>query len=202
MDKLFKVNKKLKYSIIIITIIGIISGALFLYVLKDNDLESIHKSIENFSNSVLNNNLNYFLSLKSSLITNIIYILIIWLLGFTIIGFPIILFMYFIKSFTIGFAISSLVHVFKLKGIIYSIIYIFPHNFINIIIYAYLTIHSIIYSYHISSNFFKKNNIDYKSITDKHKYLLLISILGIIITSLYGTYIMPYIFKIVLNLIK
>ncbi len=195
-------SKKLKYVIFVVSIVGLIAGALFFHILNNVDKESVINSINSFKDNVVNNDLNYLLTLKSSLITSILTILIIWFLGVSVIGLPIIMFIYFVKVFAIGFTISSITYIFKLKGIIYAFIYMFPHNILNILIYAFISIYSIIYSYRLSNSFFKSEKIDLKLIMDKHKYVLLVSLIGVIITSLYGTFIMPYLFKVVLNLLK
>ena len=204
MDKLkiFKTNKKIKYCMIIITIIGILSGSLFITILKETDSESITNSLNAFFDNVLNNNLNYQLSLKSGLMTNIIYVLSIWIFAVSIIGIPVILFLYFIKAFGIGLTISAIIFNYKTKGIIYALIYIFPHNILLMFILAILSINSIIYSFKVSSSFFKKESIDFRPILNKHKYILLVSIIVVLIASLYNTYIMPYLLKIVLKLLK
>lgn len=204
MDKvnIFKVNKKASYCILIITIIGILAGSLFLTILKDIDKSSINESLESFISNVSNNDINYALSLKSNLITNLLFVLIIWFLGISIIGGPIILFLYFVKTFSLGLTISSIVTKYGVKGLMYGFVYLFPHNIINILIFAILSIYSIIYSFKLSDSFFKKENIDFKPIMNKHKYILLLAILGIILTSLYATYVMPILLKTVLNFIK
>ena len=202
MDKIFKVNKKLSYCIIILTVVGLISGMMFTFVLKESDYQKVSESLNMFIDSVINNELNYGLSLKSNLITNIIYVFIIWGLGISFIGLPIILSLYFIKVFSIGFTISAITLNYGLRGLVYSFIYIFPHNILNVFIFGFLTLYSVIYSFRISSSFFKKESIDFRPILNKHKYVLLVALLGVIITSLYSTYIMPYILKGVLKFLK
>ena len=202
MDKIFKVNKKLSYSLIIITVVGMISGMIFTFVLKETDYNKVTESLNMFIDNVMNDSLNYSLSLRSNLITNIISVFVVWGLGISFIGMPIIILIYFIKVFSVGFTISAIMHNFGLRGLIYSFVYIFPHNILNLFIFGFLTLYSVIYSFRLSSSFFKKESIDFKPIMNKHKYVLLIVILGVIITSLYSSYIMPYILKIVLKFLK
>lgn len=197
--KIFKVNKKLSYFLFIITIIGIISGCLLLVLLKDSSKTTVMDSIETFFNNVSSNTLDYRLSLKSSLITNILYVLVIWFFGISLIGIPVILIIYFIKTFTLGFTVTSIIAKYGSKGILYSLIYIFPHNIINIFILNILSIYGMVYSFKVMDSFFKKQTIDFRPIMNKYKYVLTISILIMILSSLYGTYIMPYILKIVLK---
>ena len=200
--KLFKVNKKLLYCITIISIIGIIAGALFITILNSVDKETVNNSLETFINNVSNNELNYSLSLRSNLISNFIFIFVVWILGMTIVGIPIIIFMYFIKTFILGFSLSAIIYKYGTKGIIYSFLYVFPHNILNLFIFAILLIHSLIYSFKLSKKLAEDENVNYKKNINKHKYVLLLSVIGVLLTSLYATYIMPYIFKIVLNLLK
>lgn len=199
MDKIFKVNKKLKYVLVIITIISLITGVLFIKILKNNDLSASIGALDEFIDNVSNNTLDYYLSLRSSLSTNILYVLLIWFLGVSIIGIPIILFIYFIKVFSIGFSLSVIVYKFGLKGLLYGFIYIFPHNILNIFIFLILSIKSISYSFNFTEKYFKKDKIDFSIDRVGHKKILLISIIGVILTSLYGTYLMPYLFKILLK---
>ena len=203
MDKIkFKVNKKLLYCITIITIIGIIAGSIFITVLNDVDKETVSNSLNTFITNVSNNELNYSLSLRSNLVSNFIFIFVVWILGMTVVGIPIIIFMYFIKTFILGFSLSAIILKYGAKGIIYSFIYVFPHNILNLFIFAILTIYSLIYSFKLTDKLTKNENINYKNNINKHKNILLLSMIGVLLTSLYATYIMPYLFKIVLNLLK
>src|SRR5574344_1388352 len=200
--KIFKVNKKISYFLLIITIIAIISGSLLLILLKDNTKITVMSSIDTFFNNVINNTLDYHMSLKSCIITNILYVLIIWLFGISIIGIPVILIIYFIKTFTLGFTIAAIISKYGARGIIYSFIYVFPHNILNLFILNILAIYGMIYSFNLMNSFFKKQVIDFKPIMNNYKYVLIVSILITLLASLYGTYLMPYMLKIVLNLIK
>ena len=197
MDK-FKLNNKIKYMIILISVIALISGVLFTYILKDIDKKALEDSIKTFIESIGANTYNYSYALKSHLLVNLGYIIGIWLLGISIIGFPIIIFLYFSKIFTLGITISGLIGSYSMKGIIYSFIYLFPHNIINILLYALISIKSLTYSYKVFKSFIKKESI--KINIDKRLFLM--CIIGVLITSLYGTYIMPYVFKILLKIIK
>lgn len=205
MDKIFnlyKVNKKLLMSIMIITIIGIISGSLFYTVLNSEDKSTINETITAFFSNVSSSSLDYSMSLKTGLITNIIYITIIWVLGISIVGIPFILILYFIKTFTLGFTIVSIISNYAFKGVIYAFCYVFPHNVINLITFSILTIYALIYSFYTMESFIKKKVIDFGPVLSKYKTIFVIALLTVIITSLYSTFVMPYIMKILLNLVK
>ena len=200
--KIFRTNKKILYCMLIITIVAMLSGSLFITILNESDKGSITNSLNTFFDNIINNNLNYGLSIKSGLITNIIFVLAIWIFSVSIIGIPVILFIYFIKVFGIGLTLSAILYNYKAKGIIYALVYLFPHNILLIFILVLLAINSIIYSFKVSKSFFKKEAIDFEPILNKHKYMLLVSIIAVLLTCLYNTYIMPYLLKIVLKFIK
>ena len=195
MDK-YRLSKKVKYVSIIISLIALISGSLFINVLKEADINSLNSSIKTFIENTINGNVNYLSSLNSQLLINLGHIVVIWILSLSIIGFPIIIFLYFLKVFSFGLTISGLIKMYSFKGIIYSFFYLFSYNIINIILILYLSIFMVLYSIKVFISFYKKKTINYKETLSLNKHLFLVVLLGIILTSLYNAYIMPYIFKI------
>lgn len=205
MDKLkelYRLNKKALLCIFIITIIGIIAGSIFYFMISTSDKQLVVDSISNFFNNIINNQINYTSGLKNNLIINLLYIFFIWLLGVSLIGIPLILVLYFFKTFTLGFTLVSIIANYGVKGIIYSFVYLFPHNIINVLALSVLSIYAIICSFNTLSGFFKKEVIDYRNIIIRYRYILVTTSLIMIMTSLYQSFIMPLILKIVLNLIK
>lgn len=200
--KLYKINKKMLMCMLIMTIIGVISGSVFYYVLSSTDKTTVSQSVIEFFDNIQNNQIDYGNSLKTGLITNLVYIFVIWLLGISIIGLPLILVLYFFKTFTLGFTLISIISNYAFKGVLYSFIYIFPHNVINILSFAFLSVYAIICSFNTTSSFFKKEAVDFKPIISKYRYILIITILIVILSSLYQTFVMPTIIKVVLNLLK
>ena len=64
--------------------------------------------------------------LSCFLINNFVYFISMWLLGISIIGLPIIYIMIFLKSFKIGFTVSSIFANYKFLGILGIICYLIP----------------------------------------------------------------------------
>ena len=93
--------------------------------------------------------LDYKSAFINCLTSNTIYIVLIWLLGISILGIPIIIIILILKSFTIGFTISSILYFYKFKGLIIAIIYIIP-LLINLFAIIYLSYYAIMFS----KNFF------------------------------------------------
>lgn len=53
----------------------------------------------------------------------------IWLLGFTVVGIPFVLFIVFTRGFVIGFTVGFLVNEYIMKGLVFALASVLPHNF-------------------------------------------------------------------------
>lgn len=199
MDKLLNVDKKILIFLIIICIIGIITGSIFMTILNSSDKDSILVSLEEFVTEY--NTLKPEKDLINNLVVNIMYILAIWILGISIIGLPIVIFILFFKAFLLSFTISSFIMKYKLKGIILGIVYNIPHQVINLVVYMYLGVYSIKLSSCIIEAIVHKKSINFKNVTNRYLLVLVVSIIILIITTLYETYIMPILLKKIVNMI-
>lgn len=197
-----KHNKKVIFFLGIIAVIAIIFGSLFSVMLNESDKNLTLEYINNFFENIKNNNLNYILALKNGSISSLGFILIVWLLGVSIIGMPIVLFMYFSKFFVIGFSISSIIKGYGLKGCLLSFAYIFPHHIIYIIVYTILTVYSIKMSIKLISTIIKKDKIDFKPIINKYLLVLLLSVIIDVLTLLFEVFITPKFINLILLLVK
>lgn len=197
-----KHNKKVIFFLGIIAVIAIIFGSLFSVMLNESDKNLTLEYINNFFENIKNNNLNYILALKNGSISSLGFILIVWLLGVSIIGMPIVLFMYFSKFFVIGFSISSIIKGYGLKGCLLSFAYIFPHHIIYVIAYTILTVYSIKMSIKLISTIIKKDKIDFKPIINKYLLVLLLSVIIAALVLLFEVFITPKFINLILLLVK
>ena len=118
MDKLvngLKINRKMLLFLIVLGLIALIVGSIFVVILNATDKSLIKDYLETFINNVDSGKLDYMQALKNISISNYSYIIIAWLLGISVIGIPITIFMYFMKCFMIGFSIASIIINFKLN---------------------------------------------------------------------------------------
>lgn len=205
MDKLkgtIKVNKKTLLFFTILLIIGIIAGSIFMAILSETDKKLVTAYFNNYISNIENNKLNYLESIKNGLFNNLLYIIIIWILGISIIGIPIVTIMFFIKSFTLGFSIASIVFNYKLKGCLLNFINIFPHQMIYFLIYMLITTYSIFFSLKMINSIINKKNMDFKIMMNKYVKILIISVIAITIGIIIETFITPLLIKIIIPLIK
>lgn len=187
-------EKKLFIIIFIVTVISFIIGILLISILSGNNKSLIVKSLNNFFISIKENKLNQSALLYKTLTNNIIINLIIWILGISIIGIPIVISILSFKSLTFGFTISSLIYTYKFNGIIKSIIYIIP-NLINLFIIFVLSYYSISFSLMLFNYLFRKKEYNKIIIVNRYLKLLLISLLLLILTAVLESFVMPKLFN-------
>lgn len=195
-------NKNMLIFLSIIGIIGIIIGTILNIALNPEDSKLVSNFLNDFIYNIQNNNLDYKGSFLNSLISNLGYIAFIWLLGISVIGLPITIFIFFTKTFVLGFSISSIIANYKLKGCLLALSYVFPHMIINIFIYIILTMYSISLSLKIFQTIVKKQTLDFKFIMNKYLKILLISIIIIVITSAIEVFITPNLMKMAISILK
>lgn len=196
-------QKKFYVFLIALLVVGFISGAIFVLFLNDADKKDITNEIINFFNLVKTSaGINYSKSLISTFSINLLYIFLIWLLGISLIGFPIIIGLLFIKSFIIGFSFSSIIFTYGFKGIIGGFLYIFPHHIIMLILYLLLGFYSLSFCYKLFSHLFLKQTINFRYGMNRYMKILLLCTIVTILLSLYEVFISTYLMKLFTLLIK
>lgn len=193
-------NKRINLFVIFVIVLGIISGTLFLLALSDTDKELVVNQITTFIKNINDNNINNFTAFKNSIIENLIFISIIWILGMSIIGIIFNIFAIYLKGFTLGFTLASFFHIYKYKGLLAGFIYIFPNSIINIFATIIVGVYSIILTTYLWKVIFIKdrsNNIS--KFLKKYLIILLISICLIGISSLCESYLVPSLLKLVIK---
>ena len=204
MDKLFnivKFDKRYVFFCLTLVILGIIAGSLFIIVLNTSDKSLVIEYIESFIDNIKNNDFNYVETLKNTLIINYLVIFIISIIGFTYFLIPINILLLFYKSFIIGFSLSSFILTYKIKGLLLSIIYIFPHLIINILLFSLLIAFTVKLSLKMIKSIIKKKEVNMRLYFNKYLYTSIFIIIIITITSLYESFVAPYLLKLIVNII-
>lgn len=200
LDKLKKI--KTLYFLIGLAVIAFIFGIFFITILSTKDTAIVKEYINTFIANIHNQPINFLNVLKNTFFIHLISIILIWLLGISIIGIPIVIFFYFFKVFSIGFALSSFILTYKSKGLIFSFLYLFPNEIVKFFAYTLIVTNSLNLSKKIINSILKKEQINFNLLLKKYGKILIITIIIIFISSLYETYIIPYIFDKLYFLIK
>jgi stage II sporulation protein M len=197
-----KLDKNLSVFLFVLLIVGLISGSIFASILNDSDKFLVTEHLNSFLTNIEQNKLDYLTTFKNNLLEHLLNTIIIWLLGISVIGLPIIIVMYFSKSFILGFTIGCIINTFKFKGVLFALIYTFPFEIINILVLMLLVMYSMSFSFKMIYSVFKKKTIDFKIIINKYLIILIISIISNIISCIYNSYLLPIIMKSLITFIR
>lgn len=205
MDKLKRniyINKNLFVFLLVIVIVGIVAGSIFSTIIDSNDKKLVLDYLSNFFDNAKDGKLNYDTSIINTLVFTVGFALIMWVLGISIIGFFVVIFMLFMKAFILGFSISSIIASFGFKGILLALVYAFPHHIINILVFMLLTAYALIISYKLIKCITSKKPLDLKRIMHRYMIVLCVSLILLIITSLYEVYIVPKLLGFITGVLK
>lgn len=199
-DILFPCHK-INFFVITILFLGVISGAIFLNIIDINNQKLVIDKINLFINNINTNNINTLLAFKNSMIINLSYIIIIWILGMTIIGIPFNIFLLYLKSFIFGFSISSFILTLSYKGIIISFLYTIFGQLLNIFTILTLSIYSIMFTKNLLKQIIKNKQANTISKFFKN-YILILTFLVIIsiISAISEVFIFPTLIKLIIKL--
>lgn len=198
----FQSNKHIMIFLFTLLFMGVLFGSFFATKLNQTDIAKVETSLQNFFDLVKQNKLNPFTTFFQSFGANIAFILGIWLLGISVIGIPVMIVLYFMKAFTIGFTIASMIQVYQWKGLIYGLLYVFPHQIINLLLFTFLMMYAISLSITIIKAILKKGTIDFGKILNRYLFVLGFSACILIFTTLCEIYLMPFLFQIILPILK
>lgn len=188
-------NKKINLFIITVLVLGIISGSIFLMIATDIDKSSVIGQIQTFFKNISNGAINDGLALRNSLIINYLFVGGIWLLGFSMIGVLVNIFLTYIKGFLVGFSVASIFLTYSYKGILASILYVFFSQILNIIVVLVLAIYSIMFAKNLLQIIVVKNNTNNRLMLKRYVVILMFSIIISFISSVLEVYVFPNVLK-------
>ena len=181
MIKYIKKNKLITI-LLFLTIITFIIGLLLPSILNTQITKEITNNLNTFIYSIKKEKINYLSYFLNNTKSNLLLTIIIWLLGISIIGIPIILLLYLSKIITIGLEISFLFKNILSYNIFFIIVYILP-KLINLLLIFFLVYYSLAYSILLIRILFFHKQLDISKITLRYFKLFIMITLLIIITS-------------------
>lgn len=182
-------NNKKEYVIItLMFIIGIFIGVMVV----NNSNEQQRNEISTYFNNSIGEikqigECNYLETLKDSVISNLTLVIVLWFLGTTIIGIPIVFCVIAYKGFCLGYTISiSIIALGMQKGISFILAALLPHNIISIPVTIALAVSGFkLYKSIIKDK--RKENI--KTEILRHTIFSLIMLVILILSSIIEVYI-------------
>lgn len=197
--KTFIPSKKLSIFVLIVASLGIISGAIFLVMINQNDKSVVINELNGFLSNINSNSINNVQALKNSLFNNYVYIVLIFILGLSLIGTLVNLFFTYIKGFILGFSISSLIYTYGVKGILASVIYIVP-VIVNLFLIVLITSYTLVMAKYLYTLILGNRNTGFKMFLKKYFIIFIVVSVVTIFTSLMESFLTPALFKLVVKL--
>lgn len=184
----------------IILIAGIIIGSITVNLISENQMENILSFINgflaNFNNISVDNYSIFYVSLSNNLKTAFAMIL----LGFTVVGFPLILVLIFFRGFVLGFTVGFLIGQMGTKGMVLSILSILPQNLIILPCIISIGVTSLTFAITVIKNKIRKyNQEDYSQMVTGYLLLNLFFSFLLVMSGLIEGYISPMFIKIYAN---
>ncbi|MGM9879537.1 MAG: stage II sporulation protein M [Bacilli bacterium] len=190
--------KNLFIFLISFSIITIIIGIIFYFLLSSQDKETVNSSISSYFS--IKDNYNYINLLKDNILDNTYDTFLIWVLGISVIGVIASIFIYFCELFSIGFTIASIMNTYNFKGILGAVCYLIPTKICYIIVLFLLTFFSIKISYKLIKLCFTKEEINIKLEISKYFKVLLFSFIAMIAISMLTVFVDPLLIKLFTSL--
>lgn len=195
---------KRKYVFLItIVVIGLIGGIIFSNILNTSDEKLVYDKLTTYFLNIKNGiQIDYWQTLLNSIKNNMFLLILVWIFGLSIIGIVFNAFILFFKSFVLGFSIGSIINIYLYKGIILSIVYIFPHFIINTIILLLLVYYANNFSIKLFNLLFLKKEIKFHDIMKRYFKIFVICLGAFLISSLIETFFSPFFIKLFTFLIN
>ena len=194
-------SKKINFFVITVLFLGVISGSIFSNMIDLNEQKLVTDKIELLISNIDNQSINSFIAFKNSILTNLSYSLIIWILGLTIIGILFNIFLLYLKGFIFGFSLSAFIITYKYKGIILSILYTLLGQILNLLVIIILTVYSIMFTINLFKQIINnKHNLNVLKFFKNYSIIFLITIIVSIISSINEAFLFPTIIKIIIKL--
>jgi len=192
MKKLF--NKRIIIINALIIGLGIIAGIIFLIFTSHIDKLIVKEEITEYF-ALIKTSSHSFSNLINSFKYSATYITLITIFSIIYIFSPGILFISFYKGMVIGFLMGSVVLTYKIKGIFYSLLVIFPHHILTILLLILYSSIMLTFSYKLLKGTINKENINLGLFIKKVSILYLGALIVSFIISLIEIFISPIFLK-------
>lgn len=187
------INSKIFKILVVTLVIGFIIGIISFILMDKSTLQS---SIINYINLIKNDNYNYSNGLILSIISNIKYSSIIWISGIIFFCSLVIPLIIIYRGISLSLTISTIIYTYKLKGVLYALIIVFP-TILNELIFLFLSYYSINFSIKCFNTIKNNKDINLRSFIKNYFYIFLILSSLLIISSLIEIYLCSNIIKFV-----
>lgn len=197
LNETIKKEKNILIFILITFFLGLVLGSLFINFITEDDKKLLVEQLELFLSNVKNLTKDVFgiKVFSGEILNNGFQLFIIFVLGISMIGLPVVIIIMFFKGFMLGTTLATIILKYQFKGIIGSFLYVFPCYIFNIIIYIFISFFAVHVSIKFLKALFKKDNLNFKSFFGRYLLSFIISMFLMIIVCLLDAYLTPVLLK-------
>jgi stage II sporulation protein M len=200
----FRVNLALYFFIILLFVVGVVFGALAVKTLGEQQKAELITYLQVFFqglNKGQATGVDTGIVVKQAVFNNIKTVVVIWLLGITVIGVPVILFIVFTRGFVVGFTVGFLVDEYLLRGVAFAVASVIPHNFLVLPAVIITAVSGVSFSLLIIKKRFRHHRVNITQEFVSYTGLSLIMLVIVITGGLVEGYITPVFMKLATKLI-
>lgn len=198
-----KANIVAYFFMILIFVIGIVVGALAVKILPDEQKTELINYLHIFFTGLSQGNEDTVSSVNMigmTMFNNTKTVVLMWILGFTIVGIPFVLFMLFTRGFIIGFTVGFLVNEYVMRGLLFAFASVLPHNLFAIPAILVLGVSATTFSLMlVRRKTYGKINIWYEAI--RYSMVCMIMLAVMLFAALLEVYISPVFMKLAATLL-
>lgn len=200
----FREHSSIYLFIAVLFLMGVIFGAIVVNSLTLSQKEDLFYYLSQFFSQISNGKVADSKDLFiQSFSHNSKFIGLMWLLGISIIGLPVILILLFIKGMVVGFTVGFLVNQMGWNGFLLSFVSVLPQNIIIIPIFIISATLSVSFSFKmIRQQFMKKMGEPMLPLFGRYMFLLFAAMIFLAAAAGIEAYISPGLMKSIINMVE
>jgi stage II sporulation protein M len=188
-----KENLHLYIFITILFMMGVVFGALMVNALSLEQKQDLARYMGSFFQTVsLGGADTHEPSLMQTFGLHFKWIVLIWLLGVSVVGLPLVLVLDFMKGMLVGFAVGVLISEFAWKGMIFAMVSVVPQNMVIVPVIIISSVAAMSFStYLVKHRFLQKTNGSATAKFVSYTSLVLTLITIMFLVALFESYVSP-----------
>jgi len=188
-----KENRHLYIFVSVLFMMGVVFGALMVNALSFEQKQDLTRYLGSFFQTVaLGGEHGQGVTVMQSFGFHFKWVILIWLLGVSVVGMPLVLVLDFLKGLLIGFTVGVLISQYAWKGMLLATVSVVPQNLIIVPVIIISSVAGISFStYLVKHRFLQKTNDTAASFFISYTSLILSLIAVMFIVSLFESYLTP-----------
>ncbi|WHY84518.1 stage II sporulation protein M [Neobacillus novalis] len=197
----FREHSSIFLFIVVLFLMGVIFGAIVVNSMSITQKEDLFYYLSQFFGQVSDGKVTEDNDLfLQSFLHNSKFIGLIWVLGISIIGLPVILILLFIKGMVVGFTVGFLVSQMGWNGFMLAFVSILPQNLIIIPVFILMAAFSVIFSMRmIKQQFMKKYAQPILPFFKGYILTIIVAVIFISAASGIEAYLSPWLMKTIIS---